>query len=86
MLKTKIFVTQEKGRQRLAVIFGWDAGKKEVVILKDTKNKMGEEMLGDSYRGKDGKRLGVKDGRKFIEELCFALQGAMVRASVPYEE
>lgn len=84
ILKVNILETTLE-EQEIVLILGWDSERKEIIIVEEKVAGLAERILAQEYRGKDFKLMSVKDGKQFIQELHYGINGAYLRASKSYK-
>ena len=84
ILKVDILKTT-LGEQEVILTLGWDDEKKEIIVVKEQTEGTAKRFLAQKYRGKNGKLMSVKDGKRFIQELYFGVSGAYIRATKPHK-
>jgi len=86
ILKVDILKTVEgEHDQEIVLTIGWDDKEKEIIIVDEQAEGIAKNILAQKYRGKDLKLMGVEDGKRFIQELHYGINGAYLRASKPYK-
>lgn len=86
ILKVDILKTVEgEHDQEIILTLGWDDKENEIVVIDEQEEGIAKNILAQEYRGKDLKLMGVKDGKRFIQELYYGINGAYLRASKPYK-
>lgn len=71
--------------QEIVLILGWDDKEKEIIVVEENVEDIAKNILAQEYRGKDLKLMSVKDGKRFIQELHYGINGAYLRASKSYK-
>jgi len=71
--------------QEIILTLGWDDKENEIVVVDEQEEGIAKNILAQEYRGKDLKLMSVKDGKRFIQELHYGINGAYLRASKPYK-
>jgi hypothetical protein len=71
--------------QEIILILGWDDEQEKIVIVEENVEDIAKNILAQEYRGKDLKLISMKDGKRFIQELHYGINGAYLRASKPYK-
>jgi len=86
ILKVNILKTVEGEQdQEIVLILGWDDEQEKIIVVEETVEGIAKNILAQEYRGKDLKLMSVKDGKRFIQELHYGINGAYLRASKPYK-
>lgn len=86
ILKVNILKTVEGEQdQEIVLILGWDDEQEKIVVIEESVEDIAKNILAQEYRGKDLKLMSVKDGKRFIQELHYGINGAYLRASKPYK-
>ena len=86
ILKVDILKTVEgEPDQEIILTLGWDDKENEIVIVDEQEEGIAKRIMAQEYRGKDLKLMSVKDGKRFIQELHYGINGAYLRASKPYK-
>lgn len=86
ILKVDILKTVEGDLdQEIILILGWDDEQEKIVVVEESVEDIAKNILAQEYRGKDLKLMSVKDGKRFIQELHYGINGVYLRASKPYK-